>query len=290
MATPRTFRHLVLTTLTHLALVAFAASGASAQPASKLGPLARAQSARPTGWSQVIIRITPGTGSLLSSLLEQLGARAGRDLPLINGRVALVPNAALAGLAQNPFVEQVALDRPIEGTMERTGATIGATAVRQTYGYDGTGIGVAIVDSGVTAGHDDLAGGNRIGEFVDLVNGNPTAYDDYGHGTHVAGIVAGSGFDSDGRRTGIAPGAHLLVVKALDSTGSGRISDVIAALDYVLSRKNALNIRIVNLSISAGVYELVRHRSAHRSPRSGWWMPESSWSRPRATQAARRRA
>ena len=149
MATPRTFRHLVLTTLTHFALVAFAASGASAQPASKLGPLARAQSARPTGWSQVIIRITPGTGSLLSSLLEQLGARAGRDLPLINGRVALVPNAALAGLAHNPFVEQVALDRPIEGTMERTGATIGATAVRQTYGYDGTGIGVAIIDSGV---------------------------------------------------------------------------------------------------------------------------------------------
>jgi serine protease AprX len=102
--------------------------------------------------------------------------------------------------------------------MERTGATIGATFVRQHLGYDGSGIGVAIVDSGVTSWHDDLGGfgGQRVVEFVDFVNGRTSSYDDYGHGTHVAGIVAGNGFDSNGARSGIAPGARLMVLKVLD--------------------------------------------------------------------------
>jgi serine protease AprX len=81
------------------------------------------------------------------------------------------------------------------------------------------------------------------------------AYDDYGHGTHVAGIIAGNGFDSSGARSGIAPAAHLVVLKVLDGSGRGSISNVIAALDYVVNNRTALNIRIVNLSVAAGVYE-----------------------------------
>ena len=81
------------------------------------------------------------------------------------------------------------------------------------------------------------------------------AYDDYGHGTHVAGIIAGNGYDSGGARAGIAPGARLIVLKVLDANGNGRISDVIAAIDYVVAHKDALNIRVVNLSVATGVYE-----------------------------------
>jgi serine protease AprX len=55
--------------------------------------------------------------------------------------------------------------------------------------------------------------------FVDLVNGLEAPYDDYGHGTHVAGIVAGNGFHSNGARGGIAPGAHLMALKVLDGNG-----------------------------------------------------------------------
>ena len=142
--------------------------------------------------------------------------------------------------------------------MERTSATIGATIVRQEFGYDGSGVGVAIIDSGVTAWHDDLAddaGAMRVDRFVDFVGGAATAYDDYGHGTHVAGIIAGNGFDSGGARAGIAPGARLIVLKALDATGRGHISDVIAALDYAVAQRQALNIRVINLSVAAGVYE-----------------------------------
>src|SRR5262249_52236749 len=70
-----------------------------------------------------------------------------------------------------------------------------------------------------------------------------------------AGIIAGNGYDSNGARSGIAPGAHLIALKVLDGSGAGRISDVIAALDYVVLNKDLLNIRVVNLSISTGVYE-----------------------------------
>ena len=120
------------------------------------------------------------------------------------------------------------------------------------------GIGVAIIDSGVTSWHDDLSGAGgaqRVDRFVEFGNGAETPYEDYGHGTHVAGIIAGNGFDSGGARSGIAPGARLTVLKVLDGHGGGRISDVIAALNYVVVNKDLLNIRIVNLSVSTGVYE-----------------------------------
>ena len=138
--------------------------------------------------------------------------------------------------------------------MERTGATIGATWVHDTLGLDGTGVGVAIIDSGVANWHDDL-GPARVARFVDFVNFQPAAYDDYGHGTHVAGIIAGNGHDSGGRRRGIAPGATLLVEKVLDASGEGYISNVIAAIDYAIANKDALHIRVINLSVAAGVYE-----------------------------------
>ena len=64
--------------------------------------------------------------------------------------------------------------------------------------------------------------------WISLRSGRPAAYDDYGHGTHVAGIVGGNGFDSGGARAGIAPAARLIVLKVLDEAGQGRISDVIA--------------------------------------------------------------
>ena len=94
--------------------------------------------------------------------------------------------------------------------------TVGATSARQSYGYTGAGIGVAIIDSGITSWHDDLSKGARStifsvrqsarGKFVDFVNSQWQPYDDNGHGTHVAGVVGGNGYDSFGEKAGIAPG------------------------------------------------------------------------------------
>jgi serine protease AprX len=225
----------------------------------KLDPLLQQVAAAASGRAQVIVQAS-GSGALgaVALLVQQVGGTLGRQLPILDAQVAVVPNASLLVLASSASVKRIALDRPTVSTMERTGATIGATAARQQFGYDGTGIVVAVIDSGVTSWHDDLtgpAGSQRVDQFVDFVNQRTTPYDDYGHGTHVAGIIAGNGFDSGGARSGIAPAAHLVALKVLDGSGRGRISDVIAALAYAVGQKDLLGIRVINISIGAGVYE-----------------------------------
>jgi serine protease AprX len=225
----------------------------------KLDPLTQSRLSNPFGQSRVILRAVDGTSpSSLVSTVVGAGGTVRTTLSIVNALAVDLPNSSLLSVAANPLVARLSLDRPIAGSSERTGATVGATAVRQAGGYDGAGVGVAIVDSGITSWHDDLAGPGapqRVHRFVDFVNGRATPYDDYGHGTHVAGIVAGNGFDSGGARTGIAPGAHLIVLKVLDASGRGHISNVIAALDDVVANKHTFNIRVVNLSIATGVYE-----------------------------------
>ena len=225
----------------------------------KLDSLAQQQLVDITGWSRVIVRAAEGVSAAsLVPVVETAGGTIYRTLDGINALAVDLPNVAVVSVATSSLVARVSLDRLAVGAMERTGATVRATAVRRELGYDGTGIGVATIDSGITSSHDDLAAANgsqRVVDFVDLVNGRAVAYDDYGHGTHVAGIVAGNGFDSSGARSGIAPGAHVVVLKALDASGRGHISDVIAALDYVVAHKDTFNIRVVNLSVATGVYE-----------------------------------
>jgi serine protease AprX len=204
------------------------------------------------GTSRVIIETTDVTGTDI--LIRSLKGKPGRRLGLVRAQVAEVPNAALESLARQAGISAIRLDRAVRGTMERTAATVGANWVRENLGFDGSGIGVAIIDSGVTSWHDDL-GSDRVVHFADFVDFQPTPYDDYGHGTHVAGIIAGSGYDSNGARHGIAPAANLVVLKVLDGDGFGYISNVIAALDYAVEHRAQFNIRVINLSVAAGVYE-----------------------------------
>jgi serine protease AprX len=239
--------------------IAPAAFAQSKVALDKLERLAKSKSKENAGHSRVIIRASDRDGlDSVQTLVKEKNGSVRHTLTLINAKVATLPNAAIAALAEDPRVARISIDRRIEGANERTGATIGATSVRDTFGYDGSGVGVAVIDSGITNWHDDLAspgGGQRVVQFVDLVNGRNAVYDDYGHGTHVAGIIAGNGFDASGARTGVAPGASLIVIKALDASGRGYISDIIAALDYVVANRTALNIRVVNLSVATGVYE-----------------------------------
>src|SRR2546426_3513090 len=235
--------------------------GLTANWLPKLDPLLQRRASLLTGHSRVIVRAGDAASlTLVSGLITQAGGTVGRSLTIITSVAADVPNVSLPLLAGNPLIARLSLDRVVAGAMERTGITVGATAAREQFGYNGSGIGVAIIDSGVTPWHDDLSdpaagGSQRVDRFVDFVDGRQASYDDYGHGTHVAGIIAGNGFDSSGRRSGIAPGAHVVALKVLDGAGRGRISDVIAALDYVVSNKDALNIRVANLSVATGVYE-----------------------------------
>jgi serine protease AprX len=236
------------------------ASTTPATPPTALDPLLSAQALLLTSQSRIVVTARDAASlSAVTLLVQQLGGTVGRMLGIINGCAATLPSASLAALAGNTAVQHVALDRLIAGAMERTGPTVGATAIRQQLGLDGAGIGIAVIDSGIAPSLDDLAdpvtSSERVDRFVDFVNGAALPYDDYGHGTHVAGIIAGNGADSGGARSGIAPAARLVVLKVLDGSGQGRISDLIAAFDYAVTHMTELNIRIVNLSVAAGVYE-----------------------------------
>jgi serine protease AprX len=185
-------------------------------------------------------------------------------LDLINGQVLDLPNYVLKQMATHPSVFRIHYDRPIKSHNYRTAVTVGARTVQETLGYTGAGVGVAIIDSGITTWHDDLTnktsklypyGNQRVSKFVDFVNGRTLPYDDNGHGSHVAGIIGGNGYDSQGEKTGIAPGANLVSLKVLDQNGQGTISNIIAALGWVAANASQYNIRVVNMSVGARIME-----------------------------------
>jgi serine protease AprX len=118
----------------------------------------------------------------------------------------------------------------------------------------GSGVGVAILDSGIEPS-PDFAG--RIVRFWDFTRGGiqTAPYDDYGHGTHIAGLIAGAGALSDGMYQGVAPGVSLFVFKVLDRTGRGRTSTVIRALEYITANHAHFGIHLVNLSLGHPILE-----------------------------------
>jgi serine protease AprX len=209
------------------------------------------------GDSRVIVEFNDDSDS--SARIKAAGGKSGRRLGIINARAGQMPNALLKRLANDPKVKKIHADRIAEASIARTAATIGAKNVHAQYGYTGAGVGVAVIDSGITGWHDDLSiangQGQRVAAFVDFVNGQTQKYDDWGHGTHVAGIIAGNGYDSTGARQAIAPGASIIALKALDFEGKGYISNIIAALDWAIANRTQHNIRVINMSLGAGVFE-----------------------------------
>lgn len=111
---------------------------------------------------------------------------------------------------------------------------------------DGHGICCAVMDTGIWP-HPDF--GRRIVGFQDFVNHRKRPYDDCSHGTHVCGILAGSGQLSSGKYAGMAPGCSILMLKVLDEKGSGSFSHIFAGLEWLLSHYKEYNVRIVNISV-----------------------------------------
>jgi serine protease AprX len=232
----------------------------------KLDRELKGRASRLFGTSRVIITLKPGQEANASQEVRKLGGRLGRKLKLIDGMAVELPNRVIKYLSERSEVLSIHHDRPTGQQLNRAAVAVGARSARQQYGYDGAGVGVAIIDSGITSFHDDLSyngynnavrevAGQRMTAFMDFVNGGTVPYDDNGHGTHVAGIVAGNGYDSHGARAGIAPAAHIVSLKVLDGQGRGVISDVIAAFEWAVANRTSHNIRVINLSVGARVTE-----------------------------------
>lgn len=125
--------------------------------------------------------------------------------------------------------------------------------VRQMIGYDAKfdkklseGVGICILDSGIVK-HRDFD--RRIVEFKDFVDGHIFCNDEYGHGTHIAGICAGSGVSSQGKYQGIAPKSKLVVGRVLGKNGDGKIQDLLHGIRWCISNRKKHNIRILNISV-----------------------------------------
>ena len=167
----------------------------------------------------------------------------------------------IAALVSDRRVERIALDsivranavksRPTADIRRNSSlATIGADQA-QDLGFDGTGVTVAVFDSGIQ-GHRDL--GDRIRLSVDFTQGDPIItsrnVDNYGHGTHVAGIIAGDGTSSGGLYRGVAPGASLIDIKVVGDDGMGRTSHLIRAIEWLRESHEDLGVRVANFSVS----------------------------------------
>ena len=250
-------------------------AGAKTQGEAKISPslLALARS-HPKDEFGVIVRATAKrTGhhtERAAQAVERAHGKTTRALPIVGGASARLSGEELLALARDAEVQYISSDDVITLTFDPdNGAAlagspaileVGAPDAWRQLGVTGNGIGVAILDSGIAA-HPDLAG--RIVASVDFTSGASDSSghgsgsygtglvspaDPGGHGTHVAGLVAGDGTASGGVYAGVAPGANLIDVRVITPSGSTTVSTLIAGMQWVLAHRTTYNIRVVNLS------------------------------------------
>ncbi len=207
-----------------------------------------------SGTVDIIVQFKSQPSAAALSQMRTTGQlrRQYRAIPAIH---MTVPFAMLGRIAANPQVAYISPNRTTTSSLDITTQTVNANQFWPS-GLDGTGIGVAVIDSGV-AGKLDLWTADRSKSrivFSESFVAGLDASDEYGHGTHVAGIVAANGAASTGpgfTRTlkGLAPNANIINLRVLDAQGNGQESEVIAAIDEAIALKQTYNIRVINLSM-----------------------------------------
>jgi serine protease AprX len=240
------------------------------------------ESADPNSMIDVIVQFKQQPTARHFDKVRGKGGQLKHELGLVKGGAFRLPAIALRALADDPEVDYVAPDRQVRASSSSIIAeTINAPIV-WSFGHRGTGVGVAVIDSGIKADFKDFgdASGNTgttsTGVSLDRVvyqedflvpvlrpdgTANPDRYkthDQYGHGTHIAGIIAGNGFISQQlgsfrSLSGIAPNANLIDLQVLDQNGQGTDGNVIAAINQAINLKGKYNIRVINLSLGRSI-------------------------------------
>ena len=202
----------------------------------------------------VIVRFTETPNARLHALVRHHGGELVRELAIINSAAYQIPSGKLLRLTARPEIAGISVDQQVKATMDTTAATVGAPTAWTDYGLTGKGIGVAVIDSGVAYHSDLFINGKPQVVYNTFYRSDTTTDDLAGHGTHVAGIIAGNGTNSTGSgytRTfkGIAPGANIINIAVLDRYNQGTDSNVIAGIQRAIALKSIYNIRVINLSL-----------------------------------------
>ena len=214
-------------------------------------------------------------GGLVGGVVNLLGGVLNVVFSLIPAVSATLHPADIIGVSNQSNVAYISLDRPLAATLDYTAAAVDAPQA-WTSGLDGSGVGIAIIDSGIY-NHPDLNAANsrrsRVVYRQSFIGG--TLADDFGHGTHVAGIVAGNGASSSGPgafRTfkGIAPNANLLDLRVLDANGMSNDSVVIAAIEKAVQLKSKYNVRVINLSWAVRSLKACKHDPLCQAVDAAW--------------------
>jgi serine protease AprX len=198
---------------------------------------------------------------LINGLKKKVGSFSpSHELRLLNAFAADLTPKQIRELAADAEVRHVEENSTVTTANDSAQQSFGVTQARVDAGVDGDGDGepltyssadlvAAVIDTGIDANHLDLNGG-KVLAFKDYVKGNTSPYDDNGHGTHVAATIAGDGeARADRLYKGVAPGAGLVGVKVLDSTGSGSMANVAAGIEWVIQNKDIFGIEAINLSL-----------------------------------------
>jgi serine protease AprX len=234
-------------------LLASAGAG-KLSPLSKADPsLAAMAASRPKAMHSVIVRETNPASLDAERRVWALGGRVTHELPIIGSFAARVSGSAVRALAESAAVWRVWGDARLRATSSDLSQydsyspdTAWQKTINATDGSSslGAGVAVAVLDTGVTR-VPDL--GNRVLARVDFTPDHD-GYDRYGHGTHMAGIIAGDGTSSNGQWVGVAPKANIVSVKVARADGSTDVSVVIAGMQWIVSHRAEYNIRVLNLS------------------------------------------
>jgi len=189
--------------------------------------------------------------------LLQLNGQAQAALPLLASAAGLANAAQITALSAIPGVAYIHFDAPVRAHDGPISSTNLVTAYPRAVEADrvwamsrtGQGVTVAVLDSGITHDPDLVQPTNRILASANFADPLGSMTDPGGHGTHVAGIIAGNGTRSNGQYMGVAPGADLVDVRVLDTNGNGRISSVVLGIQWALDHRVQYGIRVLNLSL-----------------------------------------
>jgi serine protease AprX len=263
--------------------------GSTVSTSDPSSPLAELAASDPAKRVEVIVQLRPGVdASQASTVVGSFGGVVERHLPIINGFSTTLRAGKAQELVADPAVHAVSLNAAVESEgMVDPGRLV--TSFNESIradnawnaGYTGKGVGVAVIDTGIQGNLPDfrVSQTDATSRVVASAVTNPaatTAADTFGHGTHVAGLIAGNGTNlpsSDpnfGRYAGVAPDANLISVKASDDVGNASVLDVIDGLQFVIDKKADYNIRVVNLSLKSTIAESYKTDPLDAAVEAAW--------------------